>query len=148
MRATVSRSAAVKHLAMALGLLLSTSATAQDANPFVKYVRPWGEKTPDYAWQGEDDSHTWIYKKDVIRQNSEVTVWVYSSSRTPKPDGTSFTLTRTTFDCAGRLRYSAQTSYDTSDKVIQQIDRVADWTYIRPDTVNDDIQKKLCPQTK
>jgi hypothetical protein len=129
---------------LAFAISFSASATAQDANPFAKYVVPWGEKAPEFAWRSEEGAYTWVYEKDVTRKNGEATAWVHSQWDKPKADGVSRILSRMTFDCAGRMRYSAQSTYDALDKVIENLDSPGDWTYIRPDTLNHDIEAKLC----
>ncbi len=128
-------------------LSLGAPASAQEPNPFAKFV-PWGEVAPEFTWRSDEGAYTWIYEKDISRKNGAATAWVYSKWDKPKADGVSRILSRMSFDCEGRMRYTAQSSYDVTDKLKEQIDREGAWTYVRPDTLNDAIQKSLCAAKK
>lgn len=127
-----------------IALGLSSQALAQEPNPFDRFDIPWGDDTPEFAWENEH-GYYWIYERDVRRQNGEVTAWVRERRFEPASNGTIRSLTRMTFDCKGRYRYSAQTSYGDDDRIIQEIDRESGWTFIRPETGYDTYQQALCP---
>lgn len=113
------------------------------SDPIVQASPPWGNEEPEFSWVSQY-GHYWIYARDIQRDGSSVTAWIREKKLQPEPNGTVRTLTRMTFDCKGRYRYTAQTVYGENDRVIQEIDREDAWAYVRPDSAYDQYQNALC----
>ncbi|WP_150122823.1 surface-adhesin E family protein [Porphyrobacter sp. LM 6] len=118
-------------------------------DPWEKYrakesqPQPWGNETPDYGWESEETTY-WIYKSDISREGKNVTIWLNWKLKNPRPLGASKMLTRLTFDCAGRFRRSAETALTEDGSLYDQVDKLEDWTYIRPRSPYAVIANSLC----
>lgn len=122
--------------------VIASNAVAQ-GNPFDKYSPPWTDDDPPlHSWRSETGFH-YIYERDIIRDGKTVTAWIRDKYWTLN-NGAERIMSRMTFDCKGRYQYSAQTSYRPDGTVLQQIDRMDDWVYIRPDSANATYETVLC----
>lgn len=134
-----------------LALFGSSPIFAEESGPWDEFpvvptapsAYPWGDETPQHAWEG-GDGYYWIFERDISRAGGHVTAWVREKRKVPASDGTVRTLTRLTFDCEGRFRFSAQSRYRADDAIVQEIDRLDEWTFVRPDSGYDTFQKALC----
>ncbi|MCT2557363.1 hypothetical protein N0B51_00030 [Tsuneonella sp. YG55] len=134
--------------------LTSAPAIAQssvpETGPWTKYQQsavkpdyPWSDENPEHQWESEH-GYYWIFERDVKREGRLVSAWIREKYKTPQPNGTVLLTTRITLDCDGRYRYSAQSSYRSDGSVVQEIDRVDDWVFIRPGTKFEVFQQSLC----
>lgn len=138
---------------MASALIFAGSTiAAQEAGPwneYRKYVEakeaaPWGNSEPAYVWENTSGDQMWVMPEDITREGGEVTAWVNVHFKAPRTDGAVHALTRTSFDCKGRSRRTAETAYRANKTIVHEINRVEDWTYIRPDSVTKAYEEVLC----
>lgn len=128
---------------LALPFLLFAAPAVAQVEPWERYAKPWGDDDPKHQWWSEGGYH-WFFDRDVQRRGTEVTVWLRQSFHEARPDGTVRLMSQVSFDCAGRYRYSAQTASRADGSETQSIDRLGEWTYIRPESHMEVFAEVLC----
>lgn len=140
------RNAGLSVVTLALCALLPNSAQAQ-ADVSEPKVYPWGTATPALKWQGTESDY-WIMEKDISWQAGQVTAWVIGQYKVATGEGVVKTLTRMTFDCAGRYAITAQSSFGANDKLLRENDYPFNWQYVRPYSATSSIGEGLCSAGK
>lgn len=146
-RAEFSFLVALHLLAVGLLLLSASPLFAQsEDNPFSKWAPPWDASDPPaHAWRS-DAGYVWVFQKDIERTGAEVTAWVNETSFQPMEKNVVRILSRITFDCVGRMRYTAQSTYDPKGIIVEEIDADGAWKFIRPQSKFETVEIALCSQ--
>ena len=132
-----------EHLVPRNGAQGQAGAAQEDPWSGFRLDEPWGNDTPEFSWRSETEWY-WIFQRDIRRDDHGVTVWLNREFFTERFDNVQQIQSRLTFDCADRVRYSAETTYRADGTVIQSFDRLDDWQYIRPGSPFQTIAEEVC----
>lgn len=88
----------------------------------------------------------WVVAKDITRENDNkiITAWVRGDHSSDKSVSYRSSVSRVTLNCNGLIRTSAYTSYSAEGKAIKSWNGFGTDSYIRPDTMFADLERKLC----
>lgn len=75
---------------------------------------------PDHAWKN-DKGWFWIYDRETKHEGNEVTIWLNEGLEKVDRNGVKSFLSRITYDCDERLKYTAQTSYKANGALSGQM---------------------------